>query len=77
MVLQCAGNLKPGLSLTTTVIHNYKLLINDVKPDHSLLSSLPRLKVFQQGVVSFAIFLYLSPSYEIYFKSVQKGMQQA
>jgi len=23
--------------LTTTVIHSYKLLINDVKPDHSLM----------------------------------------
>jgi len=27
-------------NLTTTVIHNYKLLINDIKPIHSLIDSL-------------------------------------
>jgi len=45
MVLRCAGKLKAGLSLagpvtanlTTTVVHSSKLLINDVKPDHSYI----------------------------------------
>jgi len=42
MVIQCAGTLKPGFSLdqlqqftavlTTTVVHSYKFLINNVKP---------------------------------------------
>jgi len=29
-----SGPVTPDL--TTTVVHSYKLLINDVKPDHSL-----------------------------------------
>jgi len=40
--LRCAGTIKPQLEsgpfradLTTTVVHSSKLLINDVKPDHS------------------------------------------
>lgn len=43
MVLQSTGTLNPGLSfepvtpdLTTTVVHNYKLLRNDVKLTYSL-----------------------------------------
>jgi len=42
-VLRCAGTDKTRFEsgpvtadLTTTVVHNFKLLINDVKPDHSL-----------------------------------------
>jgi len=43
MVLRCAGIIKTRLESgpviadrTTTVVHRSKLLINDVKPDHSL-----------------------------------------
>jgi len=39
MVFRCAGILNPGpvtADLTTNVVHSSKLLINDVKPDHSL-----------------------------------------
>jgi len=46
MVLQCATNLKTWLEsgpvttdFTTTVIRSYKLLINAVKPVHSLYNS--------------------------------------
>jgi len=43
MVLRCAGTFNTRLKsrpvtadLTTTVVHSSKLLLNDVKPDHSL-----------------------------------------
>jgi len=41
MVLRCDGTLKleygpVTADLTTTVVHSSKLLINDIKPDHSL-----------------------------------------
>jgi len=41
MVLRCASTIKSKAGpvtadLTITVIHSSKLLINDVKPDHSL-----------------------------------------
>jgi len=42
MVLWCAGTLKPGLRIDQLqqiwqpVIHSSKLLINNVKPNHSL-----------------------------------------
>jgi len=44
MVLRCAVNLKPGLTSYSRSDKHYrtysKLLINDVKPDHSLTHSL-------------------------------------
>jgi len=32
-------HLRPTADLTTTVVHSYKLLINKVKPDHSVTQS--------------------------------------
>jgi len=40
--------------LTTTVIHSSKLLINDIKPNHSLIQILPPVKfnkTFFQNIV--------------------------
>jgi len=52
MVLLCTGTLKPLLEsgpvtadLTTTVVHSYKLLINDGKPVHSLTLTHLRIHV--------------------------------
>jgi len=42
--------------LTTTVVHNYKLLINDVKPDHSLIHVNECLSLYPyKGLVSLIV----------------------
>jgi len=48
MVLRCAGTVKPKsgpvtAGLTTTVVHSSKLLINDIKPVHSLIHLIARI----------------------------------
>jgi len=59
MVLRYAGILKPGLSLAQlqqiTVMHNYKLLINDVKLIHSLTLNMVITLTYKQIVVSVLI----------------------
>jgi len=52
IVIWCAGKLTHGFEsgpvtadLTTTVVHSYKLLINEVKPVHTQLNNVITLRI--------------------------------